>query len=128
MHVLKKLNLFCNILVFIILASIGNVIAQSSIEDSTLGSIESIGNDMIKLLDRLFGELDPTQRLEISYIGYAITAVDNSPAFQETRAKTYLVTVKNELDTAFNPTVADGGMGRRSFEFLHQMANSENYR
>ena len=67
MHVLKKLNLFCNISVFIILASIGNVIAQSSIEDSTLGSIESIGNDMIKLLDRLsFGELDPTQRLEIS--------------------------------------------------------------
>ena len=52
------------------------------------------------------------------YIDNAITAVDNSPAFQETRAKkTYLVTVKNELDTAFNPTVvADGGMGRRSFE------------
>ena len=75
---------------------------------------------MIKLLDRLsFGELDPTQRLEISPIlDNAITAVDNSPAFQETRAKkTYLVTVKNELDTAFNPTVvADGGIGRRSFE------------
>ena len=120
MHVLKKLNLFCNILVFIFLTSIGNVIAQSSIEDSTLGSIESIGNDMIKLLDRLsFGELDPTQRLAISPIlDNAITAVDNSPAFQETRAKkTYLVTVKNELDTAFNPTVvADGGLGRRSFE------------
>ena len=78
------------------------VIAQSSVEDSTLGSIESIGNDMIKLLDRLsFGELDPTQRLEISpVLDNAVIAVDNSPAFQETKAKkTYLTTVKNELDT-----------------------------
>ncbi len=96
------------------------VTAQSSVEDSTLGSIESIGNDMISLLDRLsFGELDPTQRLEISPIlENAISAVNNSPVFQETQAKkTYLATVKNELDTVFNPTVvADGGLGRRSFE------------
>ena len=117
---LQKLIFTIAVLVAMFWSVKNQVIAQSSAEDSTLGSIESIGNDMIKLLDRLsFGELDPTQRLEISpVLDNAVTAVDNSPAFQETKAKkTYLTTVKNELDTAFNPTVvADGGLGRRSFE------------
>ena len=117
---LHKLIFTIAVLVAMFWSVKSQVIAQSSVEDSTLGSIESIGNDMIKLLDRLsFGELDPTQRLEISpVLDNAVIAVDNSPAFQETKAKkTYLTTVKNELDTAFNPTVvADGGLGRRSFE------------
>lgn len=120
MHVLTKIIFTSVICISMFWVSESEVNAQSSIEDSTLGSIESIGNDMIKLLDRLsFGELDPTQRLEISPIlENAISAVDNSPFFQETLAKKmYLATVKNELDTAFNPTVvADGGLGRRSFE------------
>ena len=85
---------------------------QSSIEDSSLGSIESIGNDMINLLDDLsFGEVDPTQRLSVEPVFQnATNAVNNSPIFKEAQAqKTYLLSVKNELDTAFNPTVtADG--------------------
>ena len=93
--------------------------AQSSIEDSSLGSIESIGNDMINLLDELsFGEVDPTQRLDVEPVFQnATNAVNNSPVFREAQAqKTYLLSVKNELDTAFNPTVtADGGIGRRTF-------------
>ena len=94
-------------------------LAQSSVEDSSLGSIESIGNDMINLLDDLsFGEVDPTQRLSMEPVFQnAANAVNNSPVFREAQAqKTYLLSVKNELDTAFNPTVtADGGVGRRTF-------------
>lgn len=94
-------------------------LAQSSVEDSSLGSIESIGNDMINLLDDLsFGEVDPTQRLSMEPVFQnATNAVNNSPVFREAQAqKTYLLSVKNELDTAFNPTVtADGGVGRRTF-------------
>ena len=94
-------------------------LAQSSVEDSSLGSIESIGNDMINLLDDLsFGEVDPTQRLSMEPVFQnATNAVNNSPVFRDAQAqKTYLLSVKNELDTAFNPTVtADGGVGRRTF-------------
>ncbi|MDC0395210.1 TolC family protein [Alphaproteobacteria bacterium] len=94
-------------------------LAQSSVEDSSLGSIESIGNDMINLLDDLsFGEVDPTQRLSVEPVFQnATNAVNKSPVFREAQAqKTYLLSVKNELDTAFNPTVtADGGVGRRTF-------------
>lgn len=116
--------LYQKIKVIIVLLSLSVIplkmgLAQSSVEDSSLGSIESIGNDMINLLDDLsFGEVDPTQRLSMEPVFQnATNAVNNSPVFREAQAqKTYLLSVKNELDTAFNPTVtADGGVGRRTF-------------
>ena len=120
MHDYRQQNFLIIIFLFLFLLSPEDSFGQSSIEDSSLGSIESIGNDMISLLDRLsFGELDPTQRLDIlPVLEKAIVAVDNSPIFLETQAKkSYLISVRNEFDTVFNPTVsADGGLGRRSFE------------
>ena len=116
--------LYQKIKVIIVLLSLSVIplkmgLAQSSVEDSSLGSIESIGNDMINLLDDLsFGEVDPTQRLSVEPVFQnATNAVNKSPVFRESQAqKTYLLSVKNELDTAFNPTVtADGGVGRRTF-------------
>ena len=116
--------LYQKIKVIIVLLSLSVIplkmgLAQSSVEDSSLGSIESIGNDMINLLDDLsFGEVDPTQRLSMEPVFQnATNAVNKSPVFRESQAqKTYLLSVKNELDTAFNPTVtADGGVGRRTF-------------
>ena len=120
MHDYKGQNYLIIIFLFLFLLNSEKTLAQSSVEDSSLVSIESIGNDMVNLLDRLsFGELDPTQRLDIlPVLEKAIVAVDNSPVFQEIQAKkTYLISVRNEFDTAFNPTLsADGGLGRRSFE------------
>ena len=101
------------------LASTGSY-AQSSEGDATVDTIESIGRDLVKLLDDLvFGERDPTVKLDILPIIEKVNAAAaKTPIFLEAKTNIrFLENRKNELLASYEPQIsANGSFGQRTFQ------------
>mgnify|MGYP001237314712 FL=1 len=101
------------------LASTGSY-AQSSEGDATVDTIESIGRDLVKLLDDLvFGERDPTVKLDIlPVIEKVNAAAAKTPIFLEAKTNIrFLENRKNELLASYEPQIsANGSFGQRTFQ------------
>ena len=94
--------------------------AQSSENDATLDTIESIGRDLVKLLDDLvFGERDPTVKLDILPVIEKVNmAATNTPVFLEAQSNIrVLENRKSELLASYQPQIkANGSVGQRTFQ------------
>ena len=99
---------------------ISSASAQSSVGDATSETIESIGQDMVTLLDELmFGERDPTVRLQLLPIIEKINQASlKTPIFLEAKSNIELLeNQKKELQASLKPVISTtGNVGQRSFE------------
>ena len=94
--------------------------AQSSVNDATVETIESIGRDLVKLLDDLvYGERDPTVRLDLEPVIEKVNETAfKTPIFREAESNIKLLeTKKAELIASTGPTIrASGNLGQRTYQ------------
>jgi outer membrane protein, adhesin transport system len=94
--------------------------AQSKSAETRISVIDSIGQDMVKMLDNLTeGERDPTKRLPLRpVVDKVLTAVDQAPVFRQADTSVALAKgQKREALSRFLPQISAGvGKGTRTFD------------